>query len=82
MTPTEVAEGYEKASKKVLEILPTLSCGKVNSVHDKEAVMKAIRPALMSKQYGCEEFLAKLVVDACSKKTTVLSAILSYPTHD
>lgn len=67
LTPTEVAEGYERASKKAYEILPTLSCGKIENVHDKEAVTKAIRSAIMSKQYGCEDFLAKLVTEACSK---------------
>lgn len=65
LTPTEVAEGYERASKKAYEILPTLSCGKIENVHDKEAVTKAIRSAIMSKQYGCEDFLAKLVTEAC-----------------
>lgn len=40
---------------------------KLKDKKDKEAVTRVIRTAIMSKQYGLEDFLAGLVADACSK---------------
>jgi len=65
LKPTEVAEGYEIALTKALEILPTLSCFEVTNTRDEESVKKAIRTAVMSKQYGHEDFLADLITKAC-----------------
>ncbi|XP_078001436.1 T-complex protein 1 subunit theta-like [Glandiceps talaboti] len=65
LSPTEVIEGYEKASKKAQEILPELSCGSVKDLHDNEEVIRAIKASIMSKQYGYEDFFAKLVTEAC-----------------
>jgi len=65
LKPTEVAEGYEIALTKALEILPTLSCTEVTNTRDEESVKKAIRTAVMSKQYGHEDFLADLITKAC-----------------
>jgi len=65
LKPTEVAEGYEIALSKALEILPTLSCYEVKNTRDEESVKKAIRTGVMSKQYGHEDFLADLITKAC-----------------
>jgi len=65
LKPTEIADGYELAGKKALEILPELICGNVGEFRNVEAVAKAVRPAIMSKQLGSEDFLAKLVAEAC-----------------
>jgi T-complex protein 1 subunit theta len=65
LKPTEIAEGYELAGKKALEILPELVCGTVDDLRNPETLAKAIRPAIMSKQFGNEDFLSKLVADAC-----------------
>ena len=65
LKPTEVAEGYEIALTKALEILPTLSCFEVTNTRDEESVKKAIRTAVMSKQYGNEDFLSDLITKAC-----------------
>ncbi|KAJ8027466.1 T-complex protein 1 subunit theta [Holothuria leucospilota] len=65
LSPTEVIEGYEVALKKTLEILPDLSCGSLKDLTDGTEVTHAIRTAIMSKQYGNEDFLAKLVAQAC-----------------
>jgi len=65
LKPTEVAEGYEIALTKALEILPTLSCYEVTNTRDEESVKKAIRTGVMSKQYGHEDFLADLITKAC-----------------
>lgn len=65
LKPTEVAEGYERALEKALEVLETLSCYEVTNTKDPATVEKAIRSAIMSKQYGSEDFIASLVTKAC-----------------
>ena len=65
LKPTEVAEGYEMALEKALEVLETLSCYEVKNTKDEESVKKAVRTAVMSKQYGNEDFLASLITKAC-----------------
>jgi len=65
LKPTEVADGYEIALKKALEILPSLSCYEVTNSRDEESVKKAVRTAVMSKQYGNEDFLSDLITKAC-----------------
>lgn len=49
-----------------------LVCGTVEDLRNPEVLAKAIRPAIMSKQFGNEDFLAKLVADACSKCSILL----------
>jgi len=66
LKPTEVAEGYELAMRKALEFLENCSCHEVKDAKNQEEVKKAVRTALQSKQYGQEDFLADLVVKACS----------------
>ena len=63
--PTEVAEGYELALEKALEILESLVVGEVKDPRNEEEVKRAIRTAVMSKQYGNEDFLASLIAKAC-----------------
>jgi len=65
LKPTEVAEGYELALTKALEILETLTCFEVKNTKDEESVKKAVRTAVMSKQYGNEDFLSELITKAC-----------------
>ncbi|CAH2013745.1 unnamed protein product [Acanthoscelides obtectus] len=65
ITPTEIAEGYEKGLDKCLEILPTLITHEIKDAKNYEEVKKGIKTAIMSKQYGNEDFLADLVAKAC-----------------
>jgi T-complex protein 1 subunit theta len=65
LSVTEVIKGYEQACKKALEILPDLVVGKVEDTKCKDSVIKVIRTAIMSKQYGLEDFLAGVVVESC-----------------
>ncbi|KAF5278667.1 hypothetical protein FQA39_LY00709 [Lamprigera yunnana] len=65
VTPTEVAEGYEKAVKKSLELLPSMVCYTVKDYRNEVEVAKCIRTSIQSKQYGNEDYLAKLVTKAC-----------------
>lgn len=65
LSVTEVTEGYEFAVKKALEILPDLVCTQQKDLKNKQEVQRALRSSVMSKQYGHEDFLAKLISDAC-----------------
>jgi T-complex protein 1 subunit theta len=65
LKPQEVAEGYEIALGKALEVLETLSCYEVKDSKDIEGVTRAMRSAIMSKQYGYEDFLSELITKAC-----------------
>lgn len=65
VTPGEVAEGYERALDKCLEILPKLVCHEIKDERNVEEVGKGIRTAVMSKQYGNEDFLSELIARAC-----------------
>ncbi|NXL54088.1 TCPQ protein, partial [Podilymbus podiceps] len=60
-----VIEGYEKACKKALEILPDLVCCSAKNLRDIEEVASLLHTSVMSKQYGSEHFLAKLIAQAC-----------------
>ncbi|KAH3739734.1 hypothetical protein DPMN_046421 [Dreissena polymorpha] len=65
LSVTEVTEGYELAMKKALEILPDLVCENQKDLRERTAVARALKTSVMSKQYGNEDFLAKLIADAC-----------------
>lgn len=63
----QVIEGYEKACKKAQEILPDCVCSSAKNLHDVNAAASLIRTAVMSKQYGNEDFLANLIAQACGE---------------
>ncbi|KAJ9585030.1 hypothetical protein L9F63_020621 [Diploptera punctata] len=65
LTPPEIVDGYELALEKALEILPTLTCYEIKDYRNLEEVKKGIKTSLMSKQYGQEDFLTKLISKAC-----------------
>jgi len=65
VTPTEVAEGYEKALEKSLDILPKLVSYDIKDYRNVKEVARGIRTAIQSKQFGNEDFLAELVTKAC-----------------
>ncbi|XP_072254156.1 T-complex protein 1 subunit theta isoform X1 [Pyxicephalus adspersus] len=65
LSVSEVIEGYEKASKKALEILPDLVCSSAKNLRDVDEVAALLQTSVMSKQYGNEAFLSKLIAQAC-----------------
>ncbi|XP_050674813.1 T-complex protein 1 subunit theta [Leptidea sinapis] len=65
ITTSEIAEGYEKALDKCMELLPELVCHEIKDCKNFDEVVKGLKPALMSKQYGNEDFIASLVAKAC-----------------
>jgi len=62
---SDIIEGYKKASNEAITYLEELSCGEVSDVLVYDQVFPAIRTAIASKQYGYEDFLGKLVTEAC-----------------
>ncbi|ESO94856.1 hypothetical protein LOTGIDRAFT_189106 [Lottia gigantea] len=75
LSVTEVICGYELACRKAVEILPELVIGETKDLRNKTEVSAAIRTAVMSKQYGNEDFLAPLIADAC---ISILSQKISF----
>jgi len=73
---SEAIAGYKKAGDKLAEILPTLShqslLGSASSGKelDEKRLTEVISPVLAAKQFGCEGFLAPLVVKACLSTAT------------
>lgn len=65
ITTAEIADGYEKAMEKALEILPKLVCHEIKDYRNIVQVKECLRAAIMSKQYGQEDFLTDLVTKAC-----------------
>lgn len=65
LTSSEIVDGYELALEKALEILPTLTCYEIKDYRNEAEVEKGIRTSVMSKQYGNEDFLTKLIAKAC-----------------
>ena len=65
LSTTEIQEGYQMACNKALELLPDMEVGRVKDLKDGSEVRKALKTAVMSKQYGNEDFISELIVDAC-----------------
>lgn len=72
----DVIAGFEMACEKAQEILETLVCHTVEDPRDVETVAQALETCIGSKQAGLEQFIAKLVAEAClrilPKETTRL----------
>ncbi|KAK9375454.1 chaperonin Cpn60/TCP-1 family [Lipomyces chichibuensis] len=62
--PADIIQGYELAEKFTQSELRELSVEKVEDLFSQTELFKAIRPAIASKQYGNEDFLAELVAEA------------------
>lgn len=62
---TDICEGYEKGLEKALELLPTLVCYEVDDCRNIDKVKVGLKAAIMSKQFGNEDFLVDLISKAC-----------------
>lgn len=67
MCVLQVIEGYEMACKKTLDILSDCVCSSAKNLRDLSEATALIRPAVMSKQYGNEDFVAGLIAQACGE---------------
>lgn len=70
VTTAEIADGYQKALVKALEVLEKSILHKVSAVtepnKENTPVIEVLRTAVMSKQYGQEDFVANLIYKACT----------------
>ncbi|CAG8449709.1 14263_t:CDS:10 [Acaulospora colombiana] len=62
--PSEIVQGYELASNKALEILEGFGVETVTDLKSKDSLFRAVRPVIAAKQYGNEELLSNLVIEA------------------
>lgn len=63
---SEIVSGYRAAAERLFaESLPNCVCDALEDPYDRERLLRIVRPVLAGKQYGMEEVLAPLVVDAC-----------------
>lgn len=60
----EIIQGFKLASKFALKTLEDLVIDKVESILESEELLKIIKPVIAAKQYGLEDLISKLVVDA------------------
>lgn len=63
--PSDVIAGFERASKKVQELLGELVVLTIEDVKDKAQISKVLKTAVGSKQYGLHETLAPQIAEAC-----------------
>ena len=63
--PSEILIGYEKGSKKALELLDTLTCFEPKKLREKDQLIKCINSTIAAKQFGLEDFLSGLIAEAC-----------------
>lgn len=60
----EIVQGYKLANKYLQEVLETLVVDAVDQLVDPAHLLKVIRPVIAAKQYGLEDTISGLVVDA------------------
>ncbi|KAF8000684.1 hypothetical protein HF325_004473 [Metschnikowia pulcherrima] len=60
----EIVQGFGLANKYVQETLEKLVVDKVGDVTDTNELMKVIKPVIAAKQYGLEDLISGLVIDA------------------
>ena len=60
----EIVEGYQRAYERALEIMPELVVKTVDDMRDEQQVTMAIKNVIATKQYGYEDLLTSLVVQA------------------
>lgn len=71
----QVIEGYEIACRKAHEILPSLVCCSAKNLRDVDEVASLLHTSIMSKQYGNEAFLAKLIAQACGESGSKITCL-------
>lgn len=66
LKPTEIIHGFELAAAKIVdEYLQSTIVNEIKDIRDVNSVLPALKTAIATKQYGNEEFLGKLVAEAC-----------------
>jgi T-complex protein 1 subunit theta len=63
--PSEILLGFERASKKMHEVLDEHVCYTLKNIEDEAEVYRCMKSSISSKQYGLEELLGGLITKAC-----------------
>jgi len=63
--PSDIVSGYDKAIKRCLSYLETLTCEVTFDLSNPDDLAQACRTSISSKCFGTEEFLSKQVAAAC-----------------
>lgn len=64
LSVTEIIQGYNMANKYVMETIEKLVVDSVESITETEQLKKVIKPVIAAKQYGNEDAISNLVIDA------------------
>ncbi|PVU91413.1 hypothetical protein BB559_001395 [Furculomyces boomerangus] len=62
--PSEIAQGYEMALEKAMNLLEDLVVDSVTDLRDKSQVSKVTQTSIAPKEFGYQEFLGNLVAEA------------------
>ena len=62
--PSEILIGYEKASKKAMELMEAIPTYQSENLRDVAELTRLIKSTVATKQFGLEEFLAGLIAQA------------------
>ena len=62
--PSEILIGYEKAAKKVMQLMDTIPTYQSENLRDRAELARMIKATVASKQFGLEDFLAGLIAEA------------------
>lgn len=66
LKPTEIIDGFELAASKIIdEFLLDTVVSEIKDIRNVEEIVPVLKTAIASKQYGNEEFLARIVAQAC-----------------
>lgn len=63
--PSDIVTGYDKASRKALSIMNTLTVDVKYNIRNVDSLAQACRTAVASKCFGQEEFVSNLVAQSC-----------------
>ncbi|ORZ29769.1 chaperonin Cpn60/TCP-1 family [Catenaria anguillulae PL171] len=61
---SDIVAGYEVAYKKALSLIDSLAVKSFENLKDRDTLLAAVRPVIMAKQYGFEDVITPLIVDA------------------
>ncbi|RLV91262.1 T-complex protein 1 subunit theta [Spathaspora sp. JA1] len=61
---SEIISGFNLANKYVMKILDELVVDKVDSIMSNSDLLKVVKPVIAAKQYGNEDLISNLVVEA------------------
>lgn len=75
--PSEILIGYEKASVKAHELLDEAPCYTLKDIKDPDEVLRCMKSAVASKQYGLEDLLGGLITKACTHAISAKTGKLS-----